>query len=239
MKRLVFLLSLLILWTLPAQKSKRPPLRGSVGYYSDYLLGPNHFAYPVGHGQFKIAEIFLAGAELGLSENLSLGLYTSPAIIVLGGVFGTLAVPVLVHGHFVTPIFSKYVHGGVGAYYLVIFTSNEPPFHFAAPYGGLTIGTPDNNLTVNVFVLKGESTEKITFNTFHVGGKVKLSRRYHFIGEFFTLPADDPGTGELIRIPVFLGGLNTKWRWIALDLGAGLFPPHYLPYPYVGVRFPL
>ena len=101
-----------------------------------YFFGPSAIPLKKGEGYFQNAWILANSVQLGVTDHFSVG--------------GGMVIPIL---FFITPKFgykvADYVHVG-GGLIIASTISKDAGFGVGAAYGSLTLGSNENNFTVNV-----------------------------------------------------------------------------------------
>lgn len=118
-----------------------------------YLFGPSAIPLEKGEGYYQNAYLFVNGVQVGITDHFSMG--------------GGVVIPIM---FFITPKFGykvgDYVHIGGGILFGTTL-SKDIPFGLGIGYASLTIGTKENNFSLNAGwgALKEEvySYDSITF----------------------------------------------------------------------------
>jgi len=184
------------------------------GYYdigngSRLFFAPTGRGLRKGEGSLQDVNVYVIGANYGITDNLSMGGYI------------TLIPGVGLDNQFIalTPKLSFPVrpnlHVGVGALYIRI-----PDFDGALDrsygagilYGAATYGSADNNVTVGLGYGFFESNIGST-PIVQVGGQARISRRISLVSENYIIADSHAGMGGLY-------GIKINWRRTSLGLGA-------------------
>ena len=196
-----------------------PPAVGVVGAkpgYFDIGNGSRLFFAPTGRGLRKgentlqTVNLFLLGANFGLTDNLSLGGYVS----VFPGV-SPFDQFLLLTPKVSFPI-KENLNVGAGLLYVRVpnidNNNNSSSTGAGIGYGALTFGSADSNFTLGLgygFV----SGEIGSTPVMMMGGQTRISRRVSLISENYVVADSEAGMGGLY-------GIKINWRRTSLGLGA-------------------
>ncbi len=197
-----------------------PPAPGVAGAkpgYFDIGNGSRLFFAPTGRGlrrgenTLQTVNLFLLGANFGITDNFSLGGYVSvfPGVAVFDQ-FLMLTPKVSF------PIREK-VSIGAGLLYVRVptfdsYSGGSSSTGAGIGYGALTFGRADSNFTLGLgygFV----SGEIGSTPVMLLGGQTRVSRRVSLISENYIVADSEAGMGGLY-------GLKINWRRTSLGLGA-------------------
>ncbi|MGY3091181.1 hypothetical protein ACVWYF_004247 [Hymenobacter sp. UYAg731] len=184
------------------------------GYY-DIGNGNRLFFAPTGRGlrrgenSLQTVNLFLLGANFGITDNFSMGGYiTLIPGLGLGNQFLVLTPKVSF------PVSEK-LHVGAGALYLRIPDFDgllNRSYGAGILYGAATYGSADDNVTLGLGYgfFEGEigSTPIV-----EIGGQKRISRRISLISENYIIADSHAGLGGLY-------GVKINWRRTSLGLGA-------------------
>ena len=206
--------------SLQREQVRRAELQGPVkagttsGYYdigngNRLFFGPTGRGLRKGENTLQTVNLFLLGANFGITDNFSMGGYiTLIPGLGLGNQFLVLT-PKLSF-----PISEK-LHVGAGALYLRIPDFNgllNRSYGAGILYGAATYGSADDNVTLGLGYgfFEGEigSTPIL-----QVGGQKRISRRISLISENYIVADSHAGLGGLY-------GVKFNWRRTSLGLGA-------------------
>lgn len=181
------------------------------GYY-DIGNGNRLFFAPTGRGlrrgegDLQTVNLFLVGANYGITDNISFGGYVS----LIPGLALNEQLIVLTP-KFSAPIGPK-VSVGLGALYLNVPFNGNSSGGAGIVYGALTYGSAADNLTFGLgygfFQGNVGSTPVL-----QIGGQKRISRRISLVSENYIIANSKAGMGGLY-------GVKINWRRTSLGLGA-------------------
>lgn len=194
----------------PGAGTALQPSRYDIGSGSRYFFGPSARNLRQGEGVVQDIWLFLAGANYGLTNNISLGGYVS----LLPGVG--------VQNQFLmlTPKVGFEVghnwHLGAGALVMRIpdfDTNNGNGYGAGVLYGVATHGTADNNISLGIgYGYAGNDVGSTP--TLYLAGQTRVSRRLSLMTENYFIAASSP---------VFFGlyGVKVNWPRVSLGIASG------------------
>ncbi|HEY5469247.1 MAG TPA: hypothetical protein VIK07_01865 [Bacteroidales bacterium] len=155
-----------------------------------YFFGPSAIPLEKGEGYFQNVWVFANSVQIGITDHFSMG--------------GGMVIPIL---FFITPKFgykvSDYVHLGGGAI-IASTISKEIGFGVAAAYGSVTLGTYENNFTLNAGwgAVKQEGYNSTTGNStsswalskrpmFTFSGMIRVARKFALVTENWVFSVKD------------------------------------------------
>ena len=180
-----------------------------IGNGNRLFFAPTARGLRKGENTLQTVNLFLLGANFGITDNISLGGY----LTVLPGV--ALNNQLLVLTPKVSFPVSDKLHVGAGALYLRIpdFDGTlDRSYGAGILYGAATYGSADNNLTVGLGYgfFEGEIGPTPILQ---VGGQKRVSRRISLVSENYIVPDAQAGLGGLY-------GIKINWRRTSLGLAA-------------------
>lgn len=206
--------------SLQRDQVRRAELQGPIkagtasGYY-DIGNGNRLFFAPTGRGlrkgenSLQTVNLFLIGANFGITDNFSMGGYiTLIPGLGLGNQFLVLT-PKLSF-----PVSEK-LHVGAGALYLRIPDFDgvlDRSYGAGILYGAATYGSADDNVTIGLGYGFFEGEIGAT-PIVQIGGQKRISRRISLISENYIVADSHAGLGGLY-------GVKFSWRRTSLGLGA-------------------
>lgn len=202
---------------LTTELARRPASWYDIGNGNRLFFAPTARNLRKGEGSLQDINVYVIGANYGITDNLSLGLMTS----VIPGV------PLRYQFVALTPKISARIsekwHAGAGLLYLRIPDfGNDGAFGVGLAYGVATYGSADNNLTVGLgYGFAGGEIGATP--VLQVGGQTRVSRRVSLISENYIIANSEAGMGGLY-------GAKINWRRTSLGLGAG----YALAFDYAG-----
>jgi hypothetical protein len=180
-----------------------------IGNGNRLFFAPTARGLRQGENTLQVINLFLAGGNFGITNNISLGGYVSliPGIG-LDNQFVMLTPKVSF------PVSEK-LHVAAGALYLRTpsFDYDDRSYGVGILYGAATYGSADDNVTggLGYGFFEGEigSTPIVL-----VGGQKRISRRISLISENYIIADSHAGIGGLY-------GIKINWHRTSLGLGAG------------------
>ena len=196
----------------PAQPGmKRRPSYFDIGNGSRLFFAPTGRGLRKGEGTLQSVNLFLAGANYGITDNISMGGYLT---LIPGLGINNQLIALTPKVSF--PVSDKW-SAGVGALYLRIpdfdFNSgNSRSYGTGIVYGAATYGSADDNVTFGLGYgfFEGEVGRTPILQ---VGGQKRVSRRISLISENYILADKQAGMGGLY-------GLKINWTRISLGIAA-------------------
>ncbi len=238
------LFTLLILWNafmfLFAQEKYS---KTGIENFPDYLLGNSSFSYKKNHGNVSILDVGLVDLNYGITDYISVDIGTAPLVLLiplLVSEANNYALPFWAKAKISAPLWQKKLYAGAGGYYISIlsyYTPKEGKVPKAyMPYGGITYGSRDNNISVNLYLPASEEIGMNSIRVLHLAGKKKWKSHTHFIGEFVYFRKVKEKSGY---IAVILGA-NTKRPKAGWDYGFVFIPDAdpLIPVPIIRLIYP-
>jgi|GEM_PF-963409 len=187
--------------------------RYDIGNGNRLFFGPTGRGLRKGEGTLQDIDLYLVGANYGISDYLSIGGYLS----LLPGL--PLNQQLLMFTPKLSLPIKEDVHFGVGLLYINVpyetVNSNTSSIGAGIGYGAFTYGTADNNLTLGIgygFV-EGEIGKTPLLM---VGGQTRVSKLISLISENYIVADIEAGMAGLY-------GLKFNWRKASLGLAGGYY----------------
>lgn len=186
---------------LPAIASRRPASWFDIGNGNRLFFQPTARNLRRDEGSLQLINVFVLGANYGLTDNISIGAFTS----LLPGV------PLSDQFFALTPKVSAKVsdkfYAGAGVLYLRAGGESG-----GVLYGNTTFGSADNNFTLGLgYGFNGGDIGNSP--VIQLGGQTRISRRVSLVSENYILTARDAPTFGLY-------GAKINWQRTSLGLGA-------------------
>ena len=194
--------SLLRLEELASSQSRQRASWFDIGNGNRLFFQPTARNLRQGEGSLQVTNLFLLGANYGISNNFSAGVLLSVLPFV------PLRYQLVALTPKVSAQINDQLHAGGGLLYLRFAGESAGIF-----YGNITRGTADNNVTFGLgygFV----SGEVGSTPVFQLGGQTRVSRRVSLVSENYLLANREAGMFGLY-------GAKINWRQTALGLAGG------------------
>lgn len=214
----------------------RHPNREYVGNGTHVFFSPTARNLRAGEGYVQTIDVFLLGANVGITDNLSFGVLASA----LPGVgLGNQFVAITPKVSF--PV-SKSVGVGAGVLYARVpnFESGESGYGAGVAYGLATFGSADSNLTLGLgygFTGQGSRNGFPTEQGFGkspvavLSGATRVSRRLSLMSENYLITADSGGMYGLY-------GVRLNWPRTTFGIGS-LYAAPFDGFGFFGYVYPL
>jgi len=211
--------------------------------FPDYLLGNSSFSYKQNHGNVSILDVGLFDLNYGITDYISVDVGTAPLVLLIPLLVphaSNYALPFWAKAKISVPVWQKKLYIGGGGYYVSVLSyyseeGGKLPWAYM-PYGGITYGSRDNNISVNLYIPVSEEIGMNSIRVFHLAGKKKWKSHTHFIGEFVYFRKVKEKSGF---IGIILGA-NTQRPKAGWDYGF-MFMPRVeppIPIPILRLTYP-
>jgi len=229
MKKALFLVGIFIWLGLDAQS-----VQNHSEAYPDYFISGSYIGYPKGHGNVKLITILYDEFQVGITNNFSAGMGISWVLGLFASVLAQKTVlPVMLHTKISFPIKNQALYTGVGFSYIGLIDLQESGvLGIYIPKAGITIGSPLHNISFNLYAPFHRSLPPTQINFWSLSGKTKISRKTHLMGEIIVMHS------KMEKIYWVIGGMQTRWRKVALDYGLIKVPDSSYPFPHLALRIP-
>ena len=207
--------------------ARRPASWYDIGNGNRLFFAPTARNLRRGEGALQDLNVYIIGANYGITDNVSLGLLFSA----LPGV--PLRYQFLAFTPKVAAPLAANLSVGAGLLYIRIpdFGQNRGAFGVGLGYGVLTCGSADNNLTAGLgYGFAGNNIGSTP--VLQLGGQKRVSRRISLISENYFIANGDSGVGGLY-------GLKVNWRRTSLGLAAAYVLPYHGDYAFSSYVIPL
>jgi hypothetical protein len=144
-------------------------------YAAQGIFLPTGIGLKKGEGNYQNFMVGLNSVQYGITDNFSLGAGLEIISLVVSGTPGVIYIqPKLSYS------FSEKIHISGGTYLFAGGFGNNDNI-VVLPFGNLTFGNRDNNVTIGTFI----STESNTGQLIVIGGQVRAAKKLGFIGEIY------------------------------------------------------
>jgi hypothetical protein len=190
-------------------------------YAAQGVLFPTGIGLKKGEGNYQNFMVGLNSVQYGITDNFSLGAGLEIISLVVSGSPGAIYIqPKLSYS------FSEKFHVSGGTY---LFSGNfgNSSELVILPFGNLTYGNRDNNVTIGTFI----STQRNSGQLILIGGQIRAAKKLGFIGEVYFSEG------------VALVTLGARFMTETFNLNFGLFTlgdngSSSNTFPYIGFTIP-
>jgi len=237
MKRILFAALLSIVLTLNAQ-TEQSEYAFTPG---DYFFASSSYSLQKNQARYSNTLIFFNDFQYGITSRFSAGAGIIPLFF-----FGGIASPMWVKTKYVFPMSDRFrMHAGLHFFFIAGADMEEVPYIFNGTLG-FTIGTPANNLSLNLYFpfRFDELIDYFQIHPFSLAGRTQITPRTFILGELHTsLLKEVP---ESPRYGFLIAGAETMFNGINLDYG--VVYPYFLLFteeehkfwmiPFIGIKLP-
>ncbi len=193
---------------------------------SRYFFGPNGYGLEKGKGYYENTWVFFNQVSYGFNDYFTLGVGVMPLFL-----FGGAPTPVWITPKVQFPVVEDKLNIGAGVLAVAILPEEGMA---AVPYGVITYGSRDNNITLGVgYGFSENGWAEIP--TFSLSGMKRLSKKTYFMTENYYLNIDGESIG-LISL-----GARTVQKKLAISYGL-IFPiadiGSFIAIPWLGINVP-